>query len=200
MPTQEDQLASISSASLAQTQAVIDLKASLTALVTEATNQFTTTIERVNALANVENIPDLNKVISTLTKTAIDLKQNQLVSGENISTINGISLLGGLPLVIERSATSLNRILYDDRNNLRTATSQVDDSAVVEGLGLFMWANSKEEPDDDETCFTTATGQWLLQAPSWDLINAWDLYDASFTEDWREDEAARFAAFLLTNK
>jgi hypothetical protein len=198
--TQEEQLASIANASLAQTQAVLDLKTSLTELVTDATNQFNATIARVNAMASVENIADLDKVISNLAQSAIDLKQDELVSGENLSTINGLSLLGGLPLVIERSATSLNRILYDDRHNLRTATSQVDDSTVVEGLGLFMWANSKEEPDDDETCFNTTNGQWLLQVPSWDLIDSWNLHDASFTEDWHEDEANRFAAYLLNNK
>ena len=194
--TQEQQLAVISDASLLQTQAVVALKASLTALVTEATNQFTATIARVNEMANVENITDINKVISTLMQAALDTKQDELVSGENLSTINGISLLGGLPLVIERSATSLNRTLYNDRHNLRTSTSQVDDSTVVEGLGLFMWVNSKEEPDDDETCFTTATGQWLLQVPAWDLIEAWNLHDTSYNDDWREDEASRFATFL----
>ncbi len=198
--TQEQQLASISTATSLQTQAVLDLKTALTQMVTDATNQFTATIARVNTLNNVQNTADLNKVISTLAKIAIDLKQDLLVSGQNISTINGFSILGGLPLVIERSATSLNRVLYDNRNALRTATPQVDDSTMVEGLGLFMWTNSKLEPDDDETCFTTATGQWLLQAPSWDLIDSWNLHETSFTEDWREDEPSRFATYLSTNK
>lgn len=198
--TPEQQLALISDASLQQTKSIVDLKILLTNLVVDATNKFETTIARVNALSNVDNVADVNKVISFFTQAEINKKQDLLKSGENLSTINGMSLLTGLPLVIERSATSLNRIQYDDRAALRATTSQVDDSSIVEGLGLFMWVNSQEEPDDDETCFTTDTGQWLLQAPSLELINAWDLYDTSFTEEWREDEAKRFAEFLLTNK
>lgn len=198
--TPEQQLALISDASLEQTQSIVILKTLLTNLVTNATNQFEATIARVNALSKVDNVADINKAISSFTQTEIDKKQDLLKSGENLSTVNGLSLLTGKPLVIERSATSLNRIMYDDRSTLKTAAPQVDDSVIVEGLGLFMWTDSKEEPEDDETCFTTSTGQWLLQSPSLELINAWGLYDTSFTEDWREDEAKRFAEFLITKK
>jgi hypothetical protein len=200
MTTQEEQLALISTASLAQTQAVLDLKQSLTLLVTAATDQFTATIARVNALQNVNNTADIDKVLSTLMQEALALKQSLLVSGQNISTVNGKSLLGGEPLVIERSATSLNRVSYDNRNLLRESISEVDDSTVVEGLGLFMWVNSKEEPDDDETCFTTLYGQWLLETPAWDLLLAWSMHETSYINDLQEDEPLRFAEYLLTTK
>ena len=118
------------------------------------------------------------------------------MSGVNISTVNGVSLLGGEPLVIARSATSLNAVAYADRGTLRASVSQVDDSTVVEGLGLFMWVNSQDEPDDDETCFTTATGQWLLKAPAFDLLEAWNLIEKSVIDDWIEDEQVRFAKYL----
>jgi hypothetical protein len=102
--------------------------------------------------------------------------------------VNGISLLGGLPLVIARSATSLNRVTYDNRGTLRSTVSIIDDSSLVEGLGLFMWTDTQLEPDDDETCFntpnisitvgavTTVTpaGQWLLQVPATDLLADWN--------------------------
>lgn len=198
--TQEQQLASISTATALQTQAVLELKTALTLLVTNATNQFNATIARVAELNKVDNIADAKKAISELAWLELNKKQDALVSGLNISTVNGQSLTSGLPLVIERSATSLNKITYDNRGNLRSTTSQVDDATMVDGLGLFMWVNTKLEPDDDETCFTTAAGQWLLQAPSWELIDAWNLHDASYTEDWREDEPIRFANYLLTNK
>lgn len=45
-------------------------------------------------LNNVDNTTDLLKPISTATQTALNLKQNTLVSGTNIKTINGQSLLG----------------------------------------------------------------------------------------------------------
>ena len=170
--------------------------------VTSAVAGMVAVTARVNSGLNlVNNTADVDKPVSTATVTALGLKQARLVDGTNISTVNGQSLLSGTPLVIVRSATSLNRILYDDRATLRNTTSQLDDATMVEGLGLFMWANTQLEPDDDETCFnTTTTGQWLLQVPAQELIDAWNLFDASTTDDWREDEPTRVAAYILANK
>jgi hypothetical protein len=190
--------------------AVAALTASTTALttavgtqqlaVTAAVGNFTATTNRVNALNNVNNTADADKPVSTATVTAIALKQATLVSGINISTVNGQSLLGGSPLIIERSATSLNRVTYDNRATLRALSPQLDDSTMIESLGLFMWINTKLEPEDDETCFNTANGQWLLRVPAWDLLDAWDLHEQSITDDLREDESLRFAAYILANK
>jgi hypothetical protein len=168
--------------------------------VTDAITAFTDVTTRVNTGLNlVENTADIDKPISTSTQAALDLKQLTLVSGVNISTVNGISILGGEALVIARSATSLNKVDYADRGTLRSTVSEVDDSTVIEGLGLFMFVDNQDEPDDDETCFTTATGQWLLRAPAWDLISAWGSYDAAILEDFMEDEPSRFATYLLNN-
>ena len=191
---------------------ISDLTTSTTALITAVGSQqisvtnaiaaFNAIVTRVNTGLNlVDNVPDAQKPVSTAVQTALATKQSTLVDGLNISTVNGQSLQTGTPLVIARSATSLNRILYDDRANLRATTSQLDDATVVEGLGLFMWANTQLEPDDDETCFnTTTTGQWLLQVPACELIDAWNVFEASTVDDWREDEPARFAAYVLANK
>lgn len=189
--------------------AVANLTTSTTALttavglqqvtVTNAITTFANVTSRVNTgLNNVDNTRDLAKPISTLTQTALNTMQPTLVSGTNISTVNGRSLLGGQPLVIVRSATSLNAVAYDDRNTLRSSVSEVDDSTVISGLGLFMWVDTQDEPDDDETCFTTATGQWLLKAPAWDLLAAWDMIEKSVMDDWIEDEAKRYAVYKTT--
>jgi len=45
-------------------------------------------------LANVDNTSDVNKPISSATQTALNTKQATLVSGINIKTVNGGSLLG----------------------------------------------------------------------------------------------------------
>lgn len=183
------------------TTALVTAVGTQQAQVSAAVNAFAATTARVNTLNNVDNTTDVNKPVSTATTVALALKQAVLVSGTNISTVNGLSLLSGTPLVISRSATSLNRILYDDRAVLRATTPQLDDSTMVEGLGMFMWANTQLEPDDDETCFnTTTTGQWLLQAPAWELIDAWNMFEASTVDDWREDEPSRVAAYILANK
>lgn len=167
--------------------------------VTSAVAAFAAVTSRVNAGLNlVNNTADVDKPVSTAAVAALATKQATLVSGVNISTVNGQSLLGGLPLVIARSATSLTSLAYDSRATLRAMSPQADDSTIVDGLGLFTWVATQAEPDDDETCFTTASGQWLLQAPHWDLIEAWNLIEKSIVDDWMEDEPARYAKYKLT--
>ena len=45
-------------------------------------------------LSNVDNTSDANKPVSTATQTALNAKQDTLVSGTNIKTVNSNSLLG----------------------------------------------------------------------------------------------------------
>lgn len=45
-------------------------------------------------LGNVDNTSDANKPVSTATQTALNAKQDTLVSGTNIKTVNGVSILG----------------------------------------------------------------------------------------------------------
>lgn len=51
-------------------------------------------------LGNVDNTTDLNKPISNDTQSALNNKQDTLVSGTNIKTVNGESLLGSGDIVI----------------------------------------------------------------------------------------------------
>ena len=51
-------------------------------------------------LANADNTSDLAKPISTATQAALNAKQSTLVSGTNIKTINGESMVGSGDLVI----------------------------------------------------------------------------------------------------
>lgn len=165
--------------------------------VDDAVALFAATTSRVvDELNNVNNTADADKPVSDDTATALGLKQDTLVDGTNISTVNGVSLLSGTPLVIERSATSLSERAYEDRGVLRGLTPQVDDSVLVEGLGLFMFASSQDEPDDDETCFTTASGQWLLSVPAFDLTDAMGMYEEAIRDELDEDENIRFEAYL----
>jgi len=58
---------------------------------------------------------------------------------------------------------------------LRSDLRALDGSAVpavVESLGLFTWVTGSTEPDDDETCFATATGAWELRAADPDYVFA----------------------------
>ena len=61
-------------------------------------------------------------------------------------------------------------ILYANRATLRSMTPDNGSQIIVEDLGLFVFFAGSTEPDDDETCFATATGCWLVEALSWDAI------------------------------
>lgn len=59
-------------------------------------------------LGNVDNTSDLNKPISTAIQTALNSKQDTLVSATNIKTINGSSILGSGDLVISGGGGATN--------------------------------------------------------------------------------------------
>jgi len=73
---------------------------------------FTGTVNGITksmiGLSNVDNTSDLNKPISTATQSALDLKQDVLVSGTNIKTINSTSLLGSGNINIDLSVKQTN--------------------------------------------------------------------------------------------
>ena len=89
-------------------------------------------------------------------------------------------------------------IAYDSRATLRATAGATGDQALVDGLGLFVYQDASDEPDDDESCFATATGCWLLQAASWDLVDAWQLPEVEERDAYDEDEPLRFASKVLT--
>jgi hypothetical protein len=190
--TIETEVAALTSATTSLTDAVAVQQASVDA----ARVLFAATTATVdNDLNLVDNTADADKAVSTAAQTALDAKQVTLISGVNISTINGASVLSGTPLVIARSATSLSSLAYDDRATLKidptvgNSPNAVDDSVIVEGLGMFMWVDTQLEPDDDETCFSTpSSGQWLLVTPAYDLLAAYELVEDAYVDEFIEDQ------------
>lgn len=85
---------------------------------------------------------------------------------------------------------------YADRAQLRTTTGT---HAAVEGLGLFEYAPGSDEPDDDESCFATASGKWLMVCPHWDVVSAWQLPDDAVRDEYDEDEPLRFASSFASS-
>jgi hypothetical protein len=45
---------------------------------------------------------------------------------------------------------------------------------------MFIYTVGSDQPDDDESCFVTQGGAWILQYVTWDLVNNWQLPDAEF--------------------
>jgi hypothetical protein len=68
-------------------------------------------------LNNVTNTADADKPLSNAAVTALAAKQNKLVSGENIKTINGVSLLGDGDLLIEGSGDGGTNAVSKDQFN-----------------------------------------------------------------------------------
>jgi hypothetical protein len=70
---------------------------------------FQTLDKAAVGLSNVDNTSDADKPVSTAQATAIALKQDTLVSGTNIKTINGNSLLGSGNLAISAAVNQAFR-------------------------------------------------------------------------------------------
>lgn len=68
---------------------------------------------------------------------------------------------------------SFVRLTYDNRATLRGVSAMPGGAAMVDGLGMFLHAAGSTELDDDETCFATGTGRWLLVAANLEVVNGW---------------------------
>lgn len=79
-------------------------------------------------LGNVDNTSDLNKPISTATQTALDTKQATLVSGTNIKTIEGQSLVGSGNVDLTKSDLGLSNV--DNTSDLNKPISTATQTAL----------------------------------------------------------------------
>ena len=68
------------------------------------------------------------------------------------------------------SVSSVITKTYTNRADLRSIDGPAALIAVVESLGVFAWEAGSAQVDDDETCFATTSGRWLLYAAAWDLV------------------------------
>ncbi len=79
--------------SSATSSAIAVVQADIDAHEARTDNPHSVTKSQVG-LSNVDNTADADKPISSATQTALNAKQDTLVSGTNIKTINGSSVLG----------------------------------------------------------------------------------------------------------
>jgi hypothetical protein len=75
------------------------------------------------SLGNVDNTSDADKPISTATQNALNAKQATLVSGTNIKTINGNSVLGSGDLVVSGGGASGLQGIQVPFNNVQGSTT-----------------------------------------------------------------------------
>lgn len=86
-------------------------------------------------LGNVDNTSDVNKPISTATQTALNAKQDTLVSGVNIKTINSQTLLGSGDIVISGGSSETATIL---RKLVRNQTG----ATIPKGTPVYQFGSS----------------------------------------------------------
>jgi hypothetical protein len=85
-------------------------------------------------LGNVDNTSDVDKPISTATQTALNAKQATLVSGTNIKTINGSSVLGSGDLTISSGSSanpSVIAVNIPDGTTVSGATLTISKSLFI---------------------------------------------------------------------
>lgn len=97
--------------------------ATLTSHTGNTSNPHSVTKAQVG-LGNVDNTSDASKPISTAVQTALNAKQNTLVSGTNLKTLNGKSLLGAGNLELQLTADQPSAVsyTYDASGRVETTT------------------------------------------------------------------------------
>lgn len=201
--TIETEIALLTTATTTLTNAV----ATQQTAVTNAVAAFAATTSTVdNDLNLVDNISDADKPVSTAQQTALDTKQAALVDGGNLSTVNGVSLQTGTPLVIARGQVEIPILSYANRADLRTPAAPVPltgDVVTIAHLGHFQYQTLLEFIDDDEMVYqavdpadgVTPIGQWVLTLPAYDWLEAQKLFENAVLWEWMEDEPLRHAAY-----
>lgn len=142
-------------------------------------------------LGNVDNTSDDNKPISTATQAALDAKQNTLVSGDNIRTINGSSLLGSGNLAVSANLVASTTALASVTPSNGLAAIVTDEYE----LGVFVFSNanlsSQVSADTDKAIYvapssdnTGASGAWVRRVENGTYLADWWLKgDSTIVQD-----------------
>lgn len=176
-------------------------------VVVDAVAAFNAITNRVtNELDLVDNTSDKDKPVSDAVTTLLALKQATLVSGDNISTVNGESILTGAPLVIARGQVEIPAITYETRASLRTPVTPIPitgDVVNIRHLGHFQFSSLLEFIDDDEMVIesvspadgVTPVGQWVMTLPAYEWTEAQKMFEYATIWEWMEDEELRWSKY-----
>ena len=107
-------------------------------------------------LGNVDNTSDVNKPVSTATQTALNSKQSTLVSGTNIKTINGSSILGSGNISVSGGSSGY----YVFGSNSSSAYNAPGAERIITGWSLL--TSSGSSVTTDGMTFTVPAGAWIV--------------------------------------
>jgi hypothetical protein len=87
-------------------------------------------------LGNADNTSDANKPVSTATQTALNAKQDTLVSNTNIKTVNSTTLLGSGDIAVQPTLVSGTSIKTVNSNSLLGAGDVAVQPTLVSGTNI----------------------------------------------------------------
>jgi hypothetical protein len=140
---------------------------------------FQTLDKTAVGLANVDNTSDANKPVSTAQQTALNAKQDTLVSGTNIKTLNSTSLLGSGNIVLTANpsgvsgaiqfsngsafASDASNLFWDDTNNrLGVGTNAPTATIHIKGAGNSSATNALYLENSDSSQLLKVTNNGIL--------------------------------------
>lgn len=154
-------------------------------------------------LGNVDNTSDADKPVSTAQQSALNLKQDVLVSGTDIKTINGNSILGSGNMVISAdvegpaSAADGNIAIFDGI----TGKLIEDGGASIASLGVApqtQGAAGKATPADaDRLPLADSADSWNLKHLTWANLKA--VLSAYFKGQFREKLTGNRTYYVRTD-
>lgn len=96
-----------------------------------------------------------------LVKDSLDNKQEKLISGTNLKTLNGVNLLGKGDIVIDMSCSSSN-ILFEDKSDSASGLSNYGSSVLIRGTD----ASATIEYNSTENAYKiSGTGNYFAGIP-----------------------------------
>ena len=99
-------------------------------------------------LGNVDNTADLDKPVSTAQRVALDQKQNNLVTGANLKTVNGQDLLGAGDVAITKGDVGLANVDNTSDADKPVSTAQREaldgkEPTIAAGTAIQYWRGDK---------------------------------------------------------
>lgn len=177
-----EDLDALAIANIAGLQDALDAKTTeLLAHTNNTSNPHAVTKTQIG-LSNVDNTSDLLKPISTAAQAALDLKQATLVSGTNIKTLNGASLLGSsdIDTFLETVYTLSGTAMDKDNGTIQTITFSANTTLTSslssgESITLHMINASSYTITFPTITWVTGDGNTLPEFTSSDVIVIWNV-------------------------